>query len=115
MDVMAKIKSSTLIEIIISLVIITFVLGISMQTYFNIIKSNDSDRKTSAFINVNSEANKIIKQRKFVDQSVEMELFTIQMEFSEYQSSENLILMETKAIDKNEKVLYERKDILTTK
>ncbi len=107
----SKVKSSTLVEIIVGLVILSIVLVLAMSTYLNVIGSNDMARKTKAAAILNSTVESLLKAEKYIDFYEEIEGLNVDVSFVTYEANEGLIQV-ISSVKKGEKTLYERNDLV---
>lgn len=109
---MAKLKASTLIEVIVSLVIISTVMTIAMMTYVNIIQSDDITRRTESNLYISKLSNDIKSAHEFIDDVITENEITYQITFSDYDKTKGLIRMEIVATSNNEKVLAKLNEVI---
>jgi len=109
---MAKLKASTLIEVVVSLVIISTVVTIALMTYVNIIQSDDLNRKTEASLVINKLSNEIKETHEYVDDIMVQNEITYEITFSEFDKTKALVLMEIKATTNKNKELANSMEIL---
>ena len=108
---MAKLKASTLLEVVVSLVIISTVMSIALMTYVNVIESDDLTRKTEANLFINKLSNDIKSEQQFVDEIITVNEITYQTSFVEFDKTKGLVLMEIVATNNQEKELAKHKEI----
>lgn len=109
---MDKLKASTLIEVTVSLVIISSIMTIGLMTYVNIIQSDDLTRKTEASIRTHQIVNQLKTDKEYIDNQItENEIF-YDITFIDYDKKKNLILLEISAISNQQKELYNYSEIL---
>lgn len=109
---MAKLKASTLIEVIVSLVIISTVMTIAMMTYVNIIQSDDLTRKTEANLYISKLSNDIKAEHEFIDDVITENEITYQVSFSDYDKTKGLLLLEIVAVSNQEKELAKLNEVI---
>lgn len=109
---MVKLKASTLIEVIISLVIISTIMTIALMTYSNVIQSDDLTRKTEANLFINKLTNEIKKDREYIDNVLEENKITYTISFTEYDKTKQLLLLEVVATTSNNRELMTYSEVI---
>ena len=109
---MAKLKASTLIEVIVSLVIITSIMTLALMTYVNIISSEDLHRKTEASLYVQNIMQDIKKEHLYVDDLIEHNNITYQVSFTPYDETKKLLMVEIVAVSTKNKELALWRELL---
>ena len=109
---MGKLKASTLIEVVVSLVIISTIMTIALMTYVNVIQTDDLVRKTEANVYMQRLANGIKANNTHIDYIIEENEITYQVSFLEYDKENKLIQMEIIALSNQDKVLLKRNEVL---
>ena len=110
-----KLKAATLIEAIVSMVIVTIetiAFGIGMMIYLNILRTTDYQRKLEARLLLNEIAIQTRKDKSFIDEVIENPKMRIRKSIIPYKNSENLGLLYLVAFDKQDKQLAERKELI---
>lgn len=109
-----KIKANTLIETLVSLVVI--LLSFTMVVVFNdnLLKGNDWKIKLKAMEKVKDISKESKYQRTFFNQTYSLVDIDIQKEVAIYQNNKKLLLLSIVAKDKNGKVIYVSNEIIDT-
>lgn len=106
-----KIKAFTIVESMVSMVIVMLVFSLTSMVIVNVIKSGVSRDKQNAYMFVNAIRNETIQQARFIDETVEVNDILIQKTILEYKKSENLKVLLIEAF-KGETKLFESKEIV---
>lgn len=110
-----KINGFTLVEAIVSMIIIMVCFSISTMVYLNVIKSDNISTKTKAFLEVNQIASSTFQNHEFFDQTFESDNLIITRHIEPYLNNEKLKLILITATNQKGKVLYTFKQITTEK
>lgn len=112
---MVKIISSTLIEVMVAMVILSLAFGIGLMTYFNIIGSTKSLASLKAQIILNEIAAETIIEQSFFDEELDIERMHITKEFVQYNGSNDTYILVLKATGPSNQVLANLKKIVLNK
>lgn len=109
-----KIKANTLIETLVSLVVI--LLSFTMVVVFNdnLLKGNDWKIKLKALERVKDISKESKTQQVFLNHRYSFSDMDIEKQVSIYQNNKKLLLLSVVAKDKNGKVLYVSNEIINT-
>ncbi|PCI94570.1 MAG: hypothetical protein COB15_13695 [Flavobacteriales bacterium] len=109
-----KIKAFSIIESMVSMVIVVIVFSLSSMVIANVTKTGISKEKQDAYILVKSMRNETLKNERFIDETIEVKGLLIEKTILDYNRSEQLRVLLIKAL-KNEEILYISKEIITLK
>ena len=112
MDILKRDKGFTLVEAIVSMIIIMSCFALSTMTYLNIIKTDNRVNKCQAFLFIEQYAQETIKERSFVDKDSEFEGFIVQKRMEPYQNDDRLKILRIEVADKYGKHLSTYKQIV---
>ena len=109
-----KIKGFSIIESMVSMVIVVIVFSLSSMVIANVSSSGISKEKLDAYMLVKSLRDKTLKYNRFIDESIEVNGLLIEKTITDYNRTEDLkvLLIE---VSKNKKKLYVSKEIITLK
>jgi Tfp pilus assembly protein PilV len=94
-----KVKGSTLLEVIVALVIIMFVFGIAMMIYLNVLQSSYSNRLIQANLLLKAISDETIREKKYVDEYIQRNGWTVKKSIVKYQHSNCLIHLHLETMD----------------
>jgi hypothetical protein len=106
-----KIKASTLLEVIISMVVIMVVFGIAMMIFSKITTFSISGKASRARAALEYQLTKIEKAKIFTNESLVAGDFNIDQTAMPYRSFDNLLLLTLTAYDTNNKVVAQLRRI----
>ena len=109
-----KIKAFSIIESMVSMVIVVIVFSLSTMVIANVTATGISKEKQDAYILVKSMRNETLKNERFIDESIEVSGLLIEKTILDYNRSKELRVLLIEA-SKNEKVLCTSKEIITLK
>jgi Tfp pilus assembly protein PilV len=110
-----KVSASSLIEVIVSMVIISIVFGLSLMIFVNIQSQMDSQIKVRAGIRVRNLATEYLKMDVIKSEVFEDEDFTTTCTLTPFSSNGKLLILQIEAITKDSKVLYKFKKLVRKK
>lgn len=105
-------KGSSLVEVLVAMIIIMSSLAAGVILYGKIHKSSLIRMKITANLHVEKIMTETRASKEFVDKEFTIDNIIIQREFIPYEEYENLQVMQVKAINKEGKVLLEKKEIV---
>jgi len=113
LNINAKIKASTVLEVIVSMVIIITVFGIAMMIYANVSGMSLSEQK----INAQAILAQIIKNTPPIELSGDQESiiggFTVERSVRPYAENQKLLQVDLKAYDENHRLLAELHQLIS--
>lgn len=115
MAVLKHINGFTLMEAVVSMIIIMACYVMSTMIYLNIVKTDNTSLKVRAFLEVENLAGESIHNSIFEDQDVYCEGLTIQKRILPYKDENKIKLLSISAIDEKGKVLYAFKQLIISK
>ena len=107
-----KLESSTLIEVIVGLVIITITFGIVFRLFVNVNRSENIRLKCNASLLMDKIINSGKADLNYIDEDFDYGYMTIEKTVIPYNKSENLKIMHLKAFDRQKKLILEKKEII---
>lgn len=107
-----KLKASTLIETMVAMVILCLVMGTAMVVFINATSSSISFDKVKAGFLVNNAMEQTHNTQSFVDEELEIDQIKLIKTVTAYGSNNDLVLIEIKAFNPEEKLLAVSKSIL---
>lgn len=115
---MAKIRSyrlpaSSLLEVMVALVVIFTVFGLATSLYVKITMSSYHLAQAKAMAELGKIAADTKLNQTFIDETFPLGSFTVQKTVKEYAAQPNLLEIRFEAKDVNNKVLGEKKQIVT--
>lgn len=105
-------KGFTLVEAIVSMIIIMACFALSTMTYLNIVKTDNRVNRCQAFLFIEQYAQETIKAKSFVEQDSEFEGLTVRKRMEPYQGDDRLMVLRIEVADKNGKTLSTFKQIV---
>jgi len=107
-----KYKSFTLIETIVALVITMICVGIAFTIILNFEKSGNNFKKIQAHLCLLQELNKVKKEKKFLDENINVGNMRIEKTFTQYENIEKLYEMKILVFDNDGKKLDALKQLV---
>jgi len=108
----SKLSGFTLVETLVSLVIVISVFAIGMLIMGNIMKSDHQMEKLDAMMIINEVYCKTISEKNYVDNVVYHDSYKILIGYYPYQESNRLVVMTLEVQNDNGKSLVTRKEVL---
>lgn len=105
-----KIPAATLMETMISMVILLVVFGVAMMVYLQVSGSNYNELKAKSYLALQHIKIKTIKSKRLTEESYEMEGYKVYKSIEPYQ--ESLYLIRLEAIRNDGKKLCELKEVM---
>lgn len=106
-----KIKAFSIIESMVSMVIVVLMFSLSAMVIANVTTSGVSKEKQAAYMLVKSLRNETLRNYRFIDESVEVKGLLIEKTILNYNRNEALKVLLIEA-SKGEKKLYESKELI---
>ena len=104
-----KIKSSSILEVVVSLVLITIVFSISFMIYHNVMRSGISIQQMLASKKIEGYFTKTKTEKSFVNETIEEDDFIIQKKVSQFDNQPKIYKIEFEAYNKEQRLLaYQR-------
>ena len=94
-----RIKSATLIEVVVSLVIIMIVFGIAMTIYINVLSSSSSERVIDIKLLLKELSDETITENRFFDEHIERDGLKIVKSVDEYNNIKGLVHLHFEVVD----------------
>ena len=104
-----KLKSSTLIEVIVGLVIITITFALIFKLITNLNRSENLRLKTNASLLMDEIIANTREELNFIDDEFDYGYLHITKSVQPYQSSENLMIINLEAFDRDNRMILEKK------
>jgi Tfp pilus assembly protein PilV len=99
-----KIQAATLIEVIVSLVIIMIFFGIAMMIYINVLNTSISNRQIQADLLLKEVCEETILNRRYFDEKIEKDGFVVYKSIRKYSDMENVIHLHVETLNKSKVV-----------
>jgi len=96
-----KARASTLLEVIISMILIMVVFGIAMMIFTNVIRFTTSAKQIRAKAALEDLLVKEEQSKTIASQSIALDEFTIEEAVAAYNNQQNLLLVQLTAFDQN--------------
>jgi hypothetical protein len=106
-----RIRSSSILEVTVALVIISITFGIFMMIYVNLLSGNYYLQKLKYEGKLTIQYQELVQSKNFIDEVKEDETVRIFQTILPYRNATNIKLVELKAINRNGKVLAEHKTL----
>jgi Tfp pilus assembly protein PilE len=110
-----RVKASTILEVIISMIIIVIVFGIAMMIYTNVLRLSLSTKKLRAQALLQETMLKAEQTTANTTQSLTTDDLRIEQEVSAYNKESNLTLIHLTAYDQNQQKIAELQKVIVTK
>jgi len=110
--VQAKIKASTILEVLISMIIIILVFGIAMMIYSNVTRLSLSTKKIQAQAILQEMMINIEQSKESASQSVVAGDYTIEQSLKSYNDKTNLVDVRLTAYDDNHQEVAELQKVI---
>lgn len=107
----AKIKAFSIIESMVSMVIVVITFSLSAMVIANVTTTGISKDNQDAYMLVKQMRNETLKEKRFIDEVIEVNGLLIEKRILNYNRSEELRVLLIKA-SKGEKKLYESKELI---
>jgi len=106
-----KIKEYTLIETIVSMVIIMLVFSISMMIYINVVRTDRVIERTQVFLKMNEILTLSKSKQDFLDFTYSFENYEIKKSIQKYMDLPALKVISVKAYNKQGKLIAEKSEL----
>ncbi|MBL4669088.1 MAG: hypothetical protein HRT73_13090 [Flavobacteriales bacterium] len=106
-----KIKAFSIIESMVSMVIVVITFSLSAMVIANVTTTGISSEKQDAYMLVKTMRDETLKNNRFIDEAIEIKGLLIEKTILGYNRNEELRVLLIKAL-KGEKTLYESKEII---
>ena len=110
-----KIKGSTLVETLIAMVLIVTTISISVMIYISVVTSDKQNKLVQAKLLIEKEVGLIKKKQLFVNGESTRNGISIQKQFTVYEGSSQLQLMQIVASDTSGLRLLEHQELITAR
>jgi len=110
--VQAKVKASTILEVLISMIIIILVFGVAMMIYSNVTRLSLSVKKIHAQAVLQEMMRNIEQSKENISQSVVSGDFTIEQSVKSYNDNANLVGVSLTAYDDNHQEVAELRKVI---
>jgi len=107
-----KVQSSTIMEVLISMVIIVVVFGIAMMIYANVTQSSLSVKKLKAEAVLNEYLQSAEKSTGNVTQSFSVDSLRIELTIKDYNSEKKLVEIDLAAYDLDQQKVVELHEVI---
>lgn len=94
-----RITSATLIEVVVSLVIVMIVFGIAMMIYINVLGSSSSERVLNINLVLKELSEETINANRFFDERIERDGLKITKSVDKYSDVEGLVRLHFEVVD----------------
>jgi Tfp pilus assembly protein PilV len=108
----ARAKASTILEVIVSMVVIIVVFGIAMMIYSNVLRTSVSAKKIRAQAILNQTMQKAEDNPQSVTQSLTVDDFRVEQEIKPYSTNSNLTDIHLTAYDQNQQKVAELEKVI---
>lgn len=105
----------TLMEAVVSMIIIMTCYAMSTMIYLNILRADNTPNKTKAFVEVNNLASKSIHQASYGEEEIKHDNFLITKKLDPYKNDEKIKVLSIIASDGKGRVLYSFKQLVIVK
>jgi hypothetical protein len=102
---MLKLKASSLLETIVSMVILLTVFSISIVVIQNVLRTASIGAKTNSYFILQEEFLETVKKKKYFSEEIQTPQFKISREVHDSVLSDSLLVIELKAMDEKGLVL----------
>lgn len=110
-----RVKASTILEVIVSMVVIVIVFGIAMMIYTNVLRMSLSAKKLRAHAILESEMLKAEHSTDSLTQFVTIDDFRIDEESEPYPDNADLSIIHLTAFDQNKQKIIELQKVILNK
>jgi len=110
-----KVRASSLVEVITSMVIISIIFGLSLMIFVNVQNQMGSQIKSKANLRIRNLATEYLKADVIKNEVFEDEDFTITCTVKPFPSSNKLLILQIEAVAKDNKVLCNYKRVVRKK
>jgi hypothetical protein len=107
-----KLKGYVLLESMIAMIIVMMCFGFSVMIYTTVMTGTRSKLKVLARIRMQNEAIKAKKENRLLDETIEYDEFRIEKRIVAFENSEDLLLLNYKAIAPDGILLGQYKEII---
>ncbi|MES2113016.1 MAG: hypothetical protein V4577_29975 [Bacteroidota bacterium] len=106
------VKASTILEVVVSMVIIVVVFGIAMMIYSNVVRSSPSAKKLKAELILQETMIKLQQQPDSTAQSTIVDDFKIEQKIEPYNGNPALLKIGLTAFDQNQQKVAELQKVI---
>jgi Tfp pilus assembly protein PilV len=107
-----RVQASTILEVIVSMVVIVVVFGIAMMIYTNVLRTSLSVKKIKALAILNQAMLKAENNPESVTQSLTIDDFRVEQEIKPYSTNNNLTEIHLTAYDQNQQKVAELEKVI---
>jgi len=107
-----KINSSTLVETIMAMLIVTMVFSIASVVMVNISKNSNNSLKTKAYIFTNDIWVKTHSEKQYIDQDFKLDNILVKRTILEYNNSSELFKLTISAYNMQNHKLFEKNELI---
>lgn len=107
-----RVKASTILEVIVSMIIIVIVFGIAMMIYTNVLRVSLSVKKLRAQALLQETMIKAEQATGNTNQSLTIDDFRIEQEVTQYNNQSNLTTIHLTAYDQNQQKVTELQKVI---
>ena len=109
-----KLPAFTLVQSLLAMVIVMFTMGLFTTIYVNVMKSSDHQRRIQTSLLLDKIAMDTKKAKIFLDEEIKADSFTVEKKVAPYGGASNVSVFSLKVLDKNQKLLAERNELIFT-
>ena len=99
-----KLRSATLLEVIVSLVIVMIVFGIAMMIYINVLNSTPTERELNYFLLMKEVSSETISSKRYFNEDINKNGIHIMKSVSKYHGLKDLMHLHLEIADGNRPV-----------
>jgi len=107
-----RFKATTILESMVAMVIAVVCLGIGTMVFVNVLNSDKDRSSLRADLLLNRISLQLKRAKLFIDGEEKAENLIIRKTFEKYGDTDNLLQMTLQALDENNKLLFERKELI---
>lgn len=109
---LAPLKGSTLIEVIVAMVIIMTVHAIALAIFINISGNNNNKIKMKAYLKMEEVWIKTVQESSYFDDEYDFDNIIIKKMISPYEQNKRLKVLQFQAFNMNGKLIIEKKQLI---
>lgn len=113
MALLGKVKSSSLLETVVALTILTLVSSIVSVAMVRATQTSLSGQKTKAVLISEELIAKFKAERNYLDEQIELDGFIIEKSVAPFEGSVNLFVLKVRVLDKDEHCLNSYREVIS--
>lgn len=112
MKIRSKVQASTILEVVISMIVIIAVFGIALMIFSNVTRLSLSAKKLKAEAILQDRLLKLERSGNNIDETIAVDAFRVEQQITAYNDSSNLSQVHLSAYDDNNDIVAELQKVI---